>query len=107
MAAERKGSAAASKPGRAPLDHLQADAQLDPDATVGVELAGRTIEVAPLRQWRSRALRALRQGDFETWAEGCLTDDGLATWRAVDPTIAQVEDFFVAWGEQTGQSLGN
>lgn len=58
------------------------------------ELAGRPIYVPPTKQWRASAMHALRQGDFETWAEITLDDDDWDTWQEIDPTLAQIEDFF-------------
>jgi hypothetical protein len=44
------------------------------DEPVAVPLAGQTVHVLPVRKWRSSALRALREGDFITWAERCLVE---------------------------------
>lgn len=89
-----------------PVEDLEAevDAEQDPvDATVPVLLDGETVQVLPVRQWRSSATRALREGDFDSWAEKCLTDDSYKTvWQDIDPTIEQVEQFFVNWQAATG-----
>jgi hypothetical protein len=76
------------------------------EGPVTVELAGEPIEVLPVRQWRSSALRALREGDFEDWAERSLTENGHEKWLEVDPTIEEVEAFFEAWGEKSGERVG-
>lgn len=58
------------------------------------ELAGRPIFVPPTKQWRSSALHALRNGDFQSWAEAVLDDDDYDTFVELDPTLEQIEDFF-------------
>ena len=74
--------------------------------TVAVPLGDVDIEVLPVRDWRNSGLRALRDGDFDTWAEKCLTDAGRAAWLEADPTIGEIEDFFTAWKDSTGQDPG-
>jgi hypothetical protein len=76
------------------------------DGAVEVPLVDETVRVKPLNEWRSSASRALREGDFDTWAEKCLAGDGYDTWLDLDPTLAEVEDFFTAWGAATGQDTG-
>lgn len=89
-----------------PVEDLEAevDAEQDPaDVTVPVLLDGETVEVLPVRQWRSSATRALREGDFDSWAEKCLAGDSYEkVWQEIDPTIEQVEQFFVNWQAATG-----
>jgi hypothetical protein len=74
------------------------------DEPVAVPLAGQTIHVLPVRKWRQSALRALKEGDFITWAERCLVDDDVHMWDDIDPTIEEIEAFFVAWSEHSGQT---
>lgn len=73
---------------------------------VAVPLADGTIHVQPVNRWRSSGLSALRNGDFERWAETCLTVDSLDTWRDIDPTVDDIEAMFEAWSELTGQTTG-
>lgn len=99
MAAARKGAVAA--------EALHADAQHDPNLPVTVPLDGTPCTVKPMRKWRSSGLRALRTGDFETWAETCLDDsDYVEVWQVIDPDVDMVEAFFEAWAEITGQNAG-
>lgn len=74
------------------------------DEPVAVPLAGQTIHVLPVRKWRQSALRALKEGDFITWAERCLTEDDVSLWDEIDPTIEDIEAFFLAWSESSGQT---
>jgi hypothetical protein len=76
------------------------------DESVAVDLAGETLYVKPVRQWRSSALRALRDGDFEAWAETSLDEESAEAWVDIDPTVEQVEQFFTDWGKLSGQTMG-
>jgi hypothetical protein len=71
------------------------------------ELAGRTIYVPPTKKWRASALHALREGDFDTWAQTTLADDDWDIWIDVDPTLEQVEAFFASVNKGLGTSPGN
>lgn len=74
------------------------------DQPVAVPLAGQTIHVLPVRKWRQSALRALREGDFIEWATKCLSEEDAELWDEIDPTIEDIEAFFVAWSENSGQT---
>lgn len=76
------------------------------DEPVAVSLGAKTLHVKPVRKWRTSALRALREGDFEKWADGCLTDESVELWYELDPTIEEVEAFFTEWSEASGQDAG-
>lgn len=71
------------------------------------QLAGKTIYVKPMRQWRASAIHALREGDLLGWAEATLSDDDLAVWDEVDPTIEEIEAFFSTISVGTGVNPGN
>lgn len=71
-----------------------------------VPLAGKKVEVIPIGQWRSSAMRAIREGDWDLFAEMCLTPKGLKVWDDVDPTNDQIGAFFEDWAKASGQSLG-
>lgn len=71
------------------------------------KLAGRTIYVPPVKQWRASALHALREGDFETWAETTFSDDDFDVWAEVDPTMQEIEDFFATINPGLGTNSGN
>jgi hypothetical protein len=92
-----------------PADAAQAEAcdDTDDDGATVVPLAGEQIRIKPAGQWRSSAVRAMREGDFDRWAESSLADkESWATWQDIDPTIDEVEAMLRAWQTTTGQDPG-
>lgn len=75
-------------------------------ATVSVPFVDGALEVLPAGQWRKSALNALRVGDFDGWAQKCLTPESVAVWDAADPTMDEVQEFFAAFRDLTGQDPG-
>lgn len=73
------------------------------DDSIVVPLAGTDLRVLPLRKWKASAVRAMKDGDFDRWAEKALDGDYPA-WQAIDPDMDQVEVFFTAWALASGQS---
>lgn len=71
------------------------------------KLAGRDIKVPPVKAWRSSAVSAMKDGDFEHWAKVTLDNDGWDLWVDVDPTMAQIEALFESLSGQMGVSRGN
>lgn len=71
------------------------------------ELDGHTIMVPPLVAWKSSAMKALNNGDFETWAERTLDDEGWEVWTEVDPSVEQIDEFFGSFQDQIGVDRGN
>jgi hypothetical protein len=71
------------------------------------ELAGKVVYVPPVKKWRASGLSALRDGDFDKWAESTLLDDDFDTWMEVDPTLEQIEGFFESVNPGLGTSPGN
>lgn len=71
------------------------------------DLAGRTVYVPPVRKWRASGLSALRDGDFNKWAESTLNDDDYDIWMDVDPTLDEIETFFASVNPGLGTSPGN
>lgn len=69
-------------------------------------LEGHILQILPTMDWRSSAVRALRENDYDSWAQGCLTPESYDVWRTVDPTLRQCEAFFAAWKSRTGQDVG-
>lgn len=78
----------------------------DADGYDAVTLEGNSLQVKPVRQWRSSAVRALSDLNYDVWAQGCLSASSYRVWQSVDPTIEQCEEFFSAWTERTGQHKG-
>jgi hypothetical protein len=89
---------------RQPADRLRAEAQVDQSHPVEVSLGEYMVTVIPLRKWRSSAIRALRSGDYDTWASKSLTPDSWTLWQQIDPTLDDIEALFADWQQKTGQS---
>jgi hypothetical protein len=86
---------------------LETEAAMDPDGNVTVQLAGKPVRVKPVKQWRASGIRAMREGDFDSWAEKALAgDDYEKVWKVIDPTMDDVQAFFVDWKSITGQDSG-
>ncbi len=61
---------------------------------------GVDVAVNPPRLWRLSAMRALREGDFEKWAQGALASEtDVNAFFDADPTFAQIETFMKAMNE--------
>lgn len=92
-----------------PLDAVQADGAAPP-AGIAVEFVTEDdkfeVHVPPPGRWKSRATRALRNGDFLEWAELVLTPEDYAAVADADPTNDDFERFFSDWGEQAGENVG-
>lgn len=58
------------------------------------ELGEGEIAVPPRGKWGSMARNRITQGDDLGWAAFTLSDDDVATWRELDPTSDEVEEFF-------------
>lgn len=70
-------------------------------------LAGKTVYVRPVKQWRASALHALREGDLMAWAEATLSDDDWDVWIEVDPTVEEIQEFFASINTGLGTDPGN
>lgn len=73
-------------------------------------LAGTDLRVKPVGQWRPSYLRALREGDFDTWAAGALHEDDAKVFVDLDATFDEIgaftTDAMAASGENPGKSSG-
>lgn len=78
------------------LEALEAEALAD---TLGIQLCGELVHINPAEQWPASAVRSIREGDFDTWAEKCLYGDDYKIWKRIDPTLAEVEEFFELYNE--------
>lgn len=94
-------------PGTDTLDSKSAAEREVTGELVQGELAGQPIYVPPVKKWKSSALHALRNGDFETWAEKTLPDDDFDLWLEVDPDMEQIEEFFASINSKIGVNTGN
>jgi hypothetical protein len=77
---------------------------------VTASLAGESIRVKTVEYWRPSFLRALRQGDYDTWAEGAIHPDDVASFIDADATFKEINEFtseaMSAAGEAPGKSGG-
>ena len=78
-----------------------------PPGTVECKLGEHTIHVLPTDSWKGYANTALREGDFETWAEVSLAgDDYDKVWCEADPTVGEINALFDEFAKKTGQDSG-
>jgi hypothetical protein len=54
-------------------------------------------------KWRTAANKALREGDFDTWAQLVLSKDDFKEWLKAESTTDDAAAFFDAWGEAVGE----
>ena len=85
----------------AKLEQLHAEADRD---VLEVPIGGKLVRIKETKRWPASAVRAVREGDFDTWAEKCLVDGDYKIWQSVDPVLEEVEEFFDAVNEATGSS---
>ncbi|MFI7096430.1 hypothetical protein [Streptomyces lydicus] len=69
-------------------------------------LCGTDLRVKPIDQWRPSYLRALREGDYDTWAAGVLHEDDAPKFVELDATFAEINEFTAAAMEATGENPG-
>jgi hypothetical protein len=74
------------------------------------DLAGTELRVKPLIEWRPSYLRALREGDFDTWAAGALHEDDVQAFTDADATFREItaftSDVLTRSGEAPGKPSG-
>lgn len=90
--------------GRA-VKRLRAEAMFGGDP-ITVEWEGADVTIKPYKEWRASVTRAMRQGDFQTWAEGALDEASLDHWDDVDPVLEQVDALFQSWVDAAGIDQG-
>lgn len=80
-------------------------------------LNGETFRVKPLLKWRPSYLRALRQGDFDSWAGGAEDEDGNRPGGAIheddveafitaDAEFGEIAEFTADVMSKTGENPG-
>lgn len=69
-------------------------------------LTGVELRVKPVTKWRPSYLRALRQGDYDTWAAGVLHEDDIPTFVDLDATFEEINEFTSAAMESVGEAPG-
>ncbi|WP_329168296.1 hypothetical protein OG709_29870 [Streptomyces sp. NBC_01267] len=70
------------------------------------KLAGRDLRIKAVGQWRPSYLRALRLGDYDTWAEGALHEDDVQIFIDTDATFDEINEFTSAAMEASGEAPG-
>jgi hypothetical protein len=73
---------------------------------VTATLAGQTLRVKTIGQWRPSYLRALRQGDYDTWAAEALHPDDVDAFIEADATFDEINEFTGAAMESAGEAPG-
>ena len=85
--------------------------EADGDEYVTVPLAGydgvtKDVRALPNTRWRSSALRALNQGDFDGFFALVLHEDDYELYEELDPTAEGIGNFAEAVVRASGESLG-
>jgi hypothetical protein len=73
---------------------------------VTLPVADTKVRVRPQQHWRMSHLRALNEGDFDTWADGVLHPDDVDEFLDQDITLAEFEVFAKEAAKATGDGLG-
>lgn len=73
---------------------------LGSDTAIVAHICGRPVTVPPVGQWRQSANDAMAEGRYNEWAVRVLERDDAITWYELDPTNAEVGDFFDDFYEQ-------
>lgn len=102
-----KAALDAAKAEEAAAQELEADG----DAYVTVPLAGydgatKDVRALPNTRWRSSALRALNQGDFDGFFASVLHEDDYELYEELDPTAEDIGNFTEAVVRESGEALG-
>ncbi|MFE7399615.1 hypothetical protein [Streptomyces sp. NPDC057557] len=69
-------------------------------------LTGVDLRVKPGNHWRPSYLRALRGGDYDTWAAGVLHEDDVQVFIDLDATFDEIGEFVSAAMESVGETPG-
>lgn len=91
------------------LEAVEAEAETPaegPTVDLVTEAGTFPITIPPPGRWKSRANTALRVGDFDGWADLVLSEADAAAWADADPTNDDVEAFFKAWQDVSGENRG-
>lgn len=76
------------------------------DGYVVAELAGQPLRVKTVNHWRPSYLRALRGGDYDTWAAGVLHEDDVDAFIDADATFDEINAFTASAMEHAGEAPG-
>lgn len=70
------------------------------DVQLVARIRDREVTVKPAEDWPAMAIRAVNNGDYDTWAEECLAGDDYAVWTTVKPTLRECNEFFADLKDQ-------
>jgi hypothetical protein len=73
---------------------------------VTANLGDKPLRVKTVGQWRPSYLRALRLGDYDTWAEGALHPDDVDAFIEADATFDEINTFTAEAMESAGEPVG-
>jgi len=73
---------------------------------VTAKLGEQSLRVKTVEHWRPSYLRALRLGDYDTWAEGALHPEDVAAFIDADATFREINEFTAAAMESAGEPVG-
>ncbi|MEV5319164.1 hypothetical protein AB0K92_16165 [Streptomyces sp. NPDC052687] len=73
---------------------------------VTANLGDKPLRVKTIGQWRPSYLRALRLGDYDTWAEGALHPDDVDAFIEADATFDEINTFTAEATESAGEPVG-
>ncbi|KUF18867.1 hypothetical protein [Streptomyces silvensis] len=80
-------------------------------AYIVAALGEQELRVKEMGQWRPSYLRALREGDFDTWAAGALHEEDAPLFVDLDATFDEIAAFtaevMTKAGEEPGKSGGS
>lgn len=80
------------------------------DGYVTGTLNGAELRVRPGGQWRPSHLRALRAGDYDTWAYGVMPEEDAEKFIELDATFDEINEFTTdvmkSAGDDPGKSGG-
>lgn len=88
---------------------LKADASAEPEGvpvTLHTDDGDVTVTVPPVGRWYVEATEALEASKFNQWAELVLSDDDAEAWRSVRKRNDEVVQFFIDWGNASGEDAG-
>lgn len=83
-----------------------ADAPYVPIPLAGYDGVTKDVRTLPATKWRASALRALREGDIDTFMSRVLHEDDYDTYLDLDPDQDAIGHFAQAAAEAAGEDLG-
>lgn len=73
---------------------------------VTASLCGKDVRVIPPGAWRMSWQRALKNGDFDVFADKVMHPDDLSLFEELDPTNDEFGEFVADAASKSGEPLG-